>query len=177
VDRLRVSEQVDRLIDMTANGSLQDVGATIPNLERPEMKEVLEVSDLSVSFATDEGRIVAVDGVSFGIREGETLGLVGESGCGKSVTALSVLRLIPAPPGRIERGIVRFEGRDILQLSSDALQAVRGAGAGSSETDQLRALEATIGLAEQQSQDPLLDGGEQHASEAGDRCRGRFGLE
>jgi peptide/nickel transport system ATP-binding protein/oligopeptide transport system ATP-binding protein len=94
------------------------------------MKAVLEVSDLSVSFDTDAGRILAVDGVSFGIREGETLGLVGESGCGKSVTALSVLRLIPSPPGRVERGSIRFEGRDILQLSTDALQSVRGEGIG-----------------------------------------------
>jgi peptide/nickel transport system ATP-binding protein/oligopeptide transport system ATP-binding protein len=94
------------------------------------VKTVLEVSDLSVSFATDEGRVLAVDGVSFSIREGETLGLVGESGCGKSVTALSVLRLIPSPPGRIERGSVIFEGRDVLQLSPRELQSVRGAGIG-----------------------------------------------
>ena len=78
---------------------------------------LLEVSDLRTHFFTQGGVIKAVDGVSFHINEGETLGLVGESGCGKSVSALSLMRLVPNPPGRIVSGQVVFEGRDLIQLS------------------------------------------------------------
>ena len=71
---------------------------------------LLEVRDLRTSFRTPEGNIAAVNGISFDINHGETLGLVGESGCGKSVTALSIMRLVPNPPGVIESGEVLFEG-------------------------------------------------------------------
>jgi oligopeptide/dipeptide ABC transporter ATP-binding protein len=87
---------------------------------------VLQVRDLAVEFDTDEGRIRAVDGVSFNLRAGEVLGVVGESGCGKSVTALSLLRLIPCPPGRIAGGQVLFEGRDLLALPLPEMRSVRG---------------------------------------------------
>jgi oligopeptide/dipeptide ABC transporter ATP-binding protein len=88
---------------------------------------LLEVRDLRTTFRTDAGPARAVDGVSFAIAKGETLGLVGESGCGKSVTSLSILRLIPDPPGRIEKGSsVRFRGRELLELSEDDMRAVRG---------------------------------------------------
>jgi len=92
------------------------------------MKEgapLLEVEDLRVEFAAPEGTVRAVDGVSFEIREGETLGLVGESGCGKSITALSLLRLI-APPGRISGGRIRYRGRDLLSVSEREIRKVRG---------------------------------------------------
>jgi peptide/nickel transport system ATP-binding protein/oligopeptide transport system ATP-binding protein len=89
---------------------------------------LLQIRDLSVSFATDEGTVRAVDGVSLDIRRGEVLGLVGESGCGKSVTAMSVLRLIPSPPGRIDAGSARFEGRDLLRMPVDELRDLRGSG-------------------------------------------------
>ena len=90
------------------------------------MAKLLEVTDLRTYFFTDEGVVRAVDGVSWDIEEGETLALVGESGCGKSVTALSILRLIPTPPGRIIDGQIRFEGRDLLQATEAEMRGVRG---------------------------------------------------
>jgi oligopeptide/dipeptide ABC transporter ATP-binding protein len=87
---------------------------------------LLEVRDLAVDFVTEQGRVQAVDGVSFSVRTGEILGVVGESGSGKSVTALALLRLI-RPPGRIVRGEIRFEGVDLLALSEEQMRAVRGA--------------------------------------------------
>jgi len=86
---------------------------------------LLEVDDLRIEFDTPEGKAWAVNGVSFHIREGETLGLVGESGCGKSLTALSILRLI-TPPGRIASGRVLFRGRDLLTVSEPEIRKVRG---------------------------------------------------
>ena len=87
---------------------------------------LLEIDGLQVGFDTDAGLLHAVDGVSLAIEAGQTLGLVGESGCGKSVTAASVLRLVPNPPGRLLGGAIRFEGRDILKLAPEALQQLRG---------------------------------------------------
>ena len=87
---------------------------------------LLEVRDLQTHFFTRSGLAKAVDGVSFDIAAGETLALVGESGCGKSVTAFSILRLIADPPGRIVGGSIRFEGRDLLALSGAQMRAVRG---------------------------------------------------
>ncbi|NLW50117.1 MAG: ABC transporter ATP-binding protein [Candidatus Brocadiaceae bacterium] len=95
--------------------------------ERPT---VLEVSDLRTEFRTENGIARAVDGVSFRIGRGETFCLVGESGCGKSVTALSILRLVPSPPGRITSGRVLFGGRDLRGLSERRMRRVRGAGIG-----------------------------------------------
>ncbi len=87
---------------------------------------VLEVQDLRTEFHTDDGVVRAVNGVSFSVRAGETLGLVGESGCGKSVTAFSILRLIPSPPGRIAGGRVLLRGRDILGLGDEEMRRLRG---------------------------------------------------
>src|SRR5712672_64236 len=86
---------------------------------------LLEVENLQTHFRTPEGINRAVDGVSFHVDEGETLAIVGESGCGKSVTAMSLLRLIPEPPGKIA-GSVRFQGKDLLQLSDREMRAIRG---------------------------------------------------
>ena len=86
----------------------------------------LEIDDLKVGFDTEAGLLQAVDGVSFTIEKGQTLGLVGESGCGKSVTATSILRLVPSPPGRILGGSIRFEGIDILKLPREELPKIRG---------------------------------------------------
>ena len=86
---------------------------------------LLEVEDLHTSFKTNDGIVRAVTGVDFDVRRGEILGLVGESGCGKSVTSLSILRLI-APPGRIESGHVRFDGRDLLALDERQMRELRG---------------------------------------------------
>src|SRR5213593_863759 len=90
------------------------------------MPDLLQVKDLQTSFFTPEGEVRAIDGVSFEIGEGKTLGLVGESGCGKSVTNLSIMRLIPSPPGRIVGGEVIFDGRNLLSLSEREMRAIRG---------------------------------------------------
>ena len=87
---------------------------------------LLVVEDLVTAFHTDEGSLRAVDGVSFEVNERQTLGIVGESGCGKSVTSLSVMRLVPDPPGVIERGAIRFLGQDLLKLSEREMRAIRG---------------------------------------------------
>jgi len=87
---------------------------------------LLRVRDLRVYFETDDGRVKAVDGVSFGVKRGETLGIVGESGSGKTVANLSIMRLIPEPPGQIAGGAIEFNGRDILKLSPRELRDLRG---------------------------------------------------
>ena len=87
---------------------------------------LLEIADLRTWFFTRDGVVRAVDGVSFQVAPGETLAIVGESGCGKSVTALSILRLIPSPPGRIVSGTIRFAGRDLRALSEAEMRDVRG---------------------------------------------------
>ena len=87
---------------------------------------VLHVDDLTVEFSTDEGVVRAVDGVSLKIAKGTTLGVVGESGCGKSVTALSVMRLIPSPPGKYAKGRIDYEGKDLLKLSESEMRKLRG---------------------------------------------------
>ncbi|MBI5838311.1 MAG: ABC transporter ATP-binding protein [Candidatus Eisenbacteria bacterium] len=92
----------------------------------PREATLLEIDDLRTWFHTDDGVVRAVDGISLEISAGSTLGLVGESGCGKSVTALSVLRLLPSPPARVESGQVRFRGRDLLSLPEGELRKVRG---------------------------------------------------
>ncbi len=90
------------------------------------MAPLLQVKDLKTYFFTDEGVVQAVDGISYDVEAGETLGLVGESGCGKSVSALSLLRLIPSPPGKIMSGEVIFEGEDLLKVDEDEIRNVRG---------------------------------------------------
>lgn len=87
---------------------------------------VIKVEDLHTSFFTRAGEVKAVDGVSFFVREGETFGIVGESGCGKSVTGLSILRLLPEPAGRIVGGKIIFEGTNLLELSKKKMRAYRG---------------------------------------------------
>jgi oligopeptide/dipeptide ABC transporter ATP-binding protein len=88
--------------------------------------KLLDIEELRVSFHLPEGIARAVDGISIELAAGETLGLVGESGCGKSVTALSILGLVPSPPGRIEAGRIRFEGQNLLSLRMEQLRQIRG---------------------------------------------------
>ena len=90
------------------------------------MGTLLQVKNLQTQFNTEEGVVHAVDGVTYDVEEGETLGLVGESGCGKSVSALSILRLIPNPPGKIVGGEIIFEGHDILKMSEEEVRHIRG---------------------------------------------------
>jgi peptide/nickel transport system ATP-binding protein len=87
---------------------------------------LLEVRGLKTRFSLEEGPVLAVDDVSFSLPPGGTLGVVGESGCGKSVTALSVMRLVPEPPGRVVAGEVRFKGRDLLALPEAEMRRIRG---------------------------------------------------
>ena len=91
-----------------------------------ERTPLLEVRGLRTHFATERGEVRAVDGVDFSLQRGRTLGIVGESGCGKSVTALSILRLVPQPPGRIAGGEVRFEGEDLLKATAQRMRDLRG---------------------------------------------------
>jgi len=87
---------------------------------------ILEVNDLKTHFFTREGVVQAVDGISFSLEKGKTLGIVGESGCGKSVTALSIMGLIPKPPAKIVGGEVLFDGKDLTKLSEGEMQHIRG---------------------------------------------------
>ena len=100
-----------------------------PESAEPRMtpeRTVLEIANLQTHFFTTGGIVRAVDGVSYTVRSGETLGVVGESGCGKSVTALSVLRLVADPPGRVVGGTIRFEGTDLLDLTETQMEEIRG---------------------------------------------------
>jgi oligopeptide transport system ATP-binding protein len=90
------------------------------------MAPLLEVRNLQTHFHTQDGVVKAVDGVSFHVDRGETLGIVGESGCGKSVTSLSIMRLIPSPPGKVAGGQILFDGEDLLQKSEEEMRHIRG---------------------------------------------------
>jgi oligopeptide/dipeptide ABC transporter ATP-binding protein len=90
------------------------------------MADLIQVKNLRTSFFTPEGEVRAIDGVSFEIAEGKTLGLVGESGCGKSVTSLSIMRLIQSPPGKIVGGEILYRGRDLFKLNNEEMRKIRG---------------------------------------------------
>lgn len=115
---------------------------------------ILDVQGLETTFKTPAGVVHAVNGVSFNLKEGETLGVVGESGCGKSVTMLSLLQLIPSPPGKIQSGTANFFGQDLLKMSSDEIRHVRGSQISMIFQDPMTSLNPvlTIGL---QLQEPL----------------------
>jgi len=109
----------------TAPGAMNSPGAA-GKPGRREGEPVLSLENLRVQFRTPRGIVQAVDGVSYTVNHGETLGVVGESGCGKSVTAMSLLRLIPEPPGRIVAGTAMFDGRDLLALPESEMRKIRG---------------------------------------------------
>jgi oligopeptide/dipeptide ABC transporter ATP-binding protein len=90
------------------------------------MADLIQVKNLQTSFFTPEGEVRAIDGISFEIGEGKTLGLVGESGCGKSVTSLSIMRLIQSPPGKIVGGEIFYRGKDLLKLGNEEMRKIRG---------------------------------------------------
>ncbi len=90
------------------------------------MADLLEVRRLETQFRTREATVHAVNGVSFSLKEGETLGIVGESGCGKSVTVMSIMRLIPSPPGKVVAGEAYYEGKDLLQMTDNEIRHIRG---------------------------------------------------
>ena len=111
-------------LDQTIIEEIAPARARVRHKQRGE-RPLLEVAGLRTSFATRDGIVRAVDGISFNVDRGEIMGLVGESGCGKSVTSLSIMRLVP-PPGRIESGTVTFAGRDLLTLRADQMRSIRG---------------------------------------------------
>jgi ABC-type dipeptide/oligopeptide/nickel transport system ATPase component len=97
-------------------------------MEDRDKINLLQVRDLRTYFYTRRGTVKAVDGVSFTLRKGQALGLVGESGCGKSITCLSIMRLVPQPAGRIVGGQVLLEGDDLLKKDEKEMRKIRGAG-------------------------------------------------
>jgi oligopeptide transport system ATP-binding protein len=123
-----------------------DLGTEVAEREAKQAKaeNLLEVRNLSTHFFTPDGVVRAVDEVSFELGYGETLGLVGESGCGKSVTALSISRLVPDPPGKIVSGEVMFEGVNLLNLSADEMRRLRGKDIGFIFQDPITSLNPTL---------------------------------
>lgn len=112
-------------------------------------KKILDVKDLSVSFDTYAGEIQAVRGVSFELYEGETIAIVGESGCGKSVTAKSLMRLNPEPPARFKSGEILFNGEDIIKKSEKEMRSIRGSKIGMIFQDPMTSLNPTMTIGKQ----------------------------
>ena len=138
-----VAELPEAVVISTAEGERLRAQLTGDAAERRERK-LLEVRGLSTYFFTPAGVVHAVDEVSFELDYGETLGLVGESGCGKSVTALSLARLVPEPPGRIVAGEVIFDGIDLLKLSGEEMRLLRGRKIGFVFQDPMTSLNPTL---------------------------------
>ena len=116
------------------------------NSPMPDETALLAVEDLSVGFATEEGRISVVEDVSFTVAAGRTVGLVGESGCGKSVTAMSIMRLLPSPPSHVDGGRIRFEGTDLLALPEPEMRRVRGDRIGMIFQEPMTSLNPTLSI-------------------------------
>jgi oligopeptide transport system ATP-binding protein len=114
-----------------------------------DMEKILEVEDLQVSFHVRGGEVQSVRGVSFEIEKGEAVAIVGESGCGKSVTAQSIMRLIPTPPGKIKGGSIRFKGDDLLKKTEKEMQSVRGKDIGMIFQDPMTSLNPTLTIGRQ----------------------------
>ncbi|WP_054951387.1 ABC transporter ATP-binding protein [Numidum massiliense] len=113
------------------------------------MGKILKVDDLHISFDTHAGEVHAVRGVQFDLEEGETLAIVGESGCGKSVTALSIIGLIPVPPGRYKSGSIQFGGKNLTDLSEKEIQKIRGAEISMIFQDPMTSLNPTMTVGKQ----------------------------
>lgn len=121
------------------------------------MENILEVDDLHVTFSTYGGTVKAVRGVHFHLKKGETLAIVGESGCGKSVTSNAIMRLIPSPPGKITGGSIMFKGKDLTQLSDRDMRSIRGVDISMIFQDPMTALNPTLTIETQ-----LIEGVMQH---------------
>jgi len=119
-------------------------------------KNILEVRNLKTAFDTDAGQLTAVDGVNFTVEQGKTLGIVGESGCGKSVTALSIVQLLPQPMGKILDGEVLFEGQDLVRIEHAALRKIRGNRIGFIFQEPMTALNPVHRIGKQLSEGLLL---------------------
>jgi oligopeptide transport system ATP-binding protein len=118
-------------------------------------KPILQVYDLETRFKTTEGMVYAVNGVTFSLLEGESLGVVGESGCGKSVTMMSLLQLIPQPPGKIANGRALFHDKDLLKMKPDEIRDIRGAQIGMIFQDPMTSLNPVLTIGKQVSE-PLM---------------------
>jgi oligopeptide/dipeptide ABC transporter ATP-binding protein len=129
---------------------------------------LLEVNDLRTYFFTREGSVQAVDGVSFEVERGKTLGLVGESGCGKSVTALSIMGLIPKPPGKIVEGSILFDGKELTKMSGRQLENVRGRQIAMIFQDPMSSLNPTLKIGTQ-----ITEGLRRHLDLSKDEARKR----
>ncbi|KRD84216.1 peptide ABC transporter ATP-binding protein [Bacillus sp. Root147] len=116
------------------------------------MEKMIQIKNLHVQFSTYGGRVQAVRGVSFDLHKGETLAIVGESGCGKSVTSQSIMRLIPTPPGRITSGSILFKGQNLTKLSEKKMRDIRGADISMIFQDPMTALNPTLRVGEQISE-------------------------
>ena len=130
---------------------------------------MLDVQSLVTQFVTRDGTATAVDGMSYAVDPGETLGVVGESGCGKSVTALSIMRLIPQPPGRIVGGRVLLDGTDLLALSERAMRRMRGNAISMIFQDPMTSLNPVLTIGQQIAEIAMLHGGLSRAA-ANDRA-------
>src|SRR5512143_2934395 len=130
---------------------------------------LLDVHDLQTQFRTQQGVVHAVNGVSFHLKEGETLGVVGESGCGKSVTVMSLLRLIPTPPGKIIKGEADFAGNDLLKMTNEEIRFVRGAQISIVFQDPMTSLNPVLTIG-QQLEEPLRLHIGMNAQQARDRA-------
>jgi len=118
-------------------------------------KPILQVENLETRFKTSDGMVYAVNGVSFDLLEGESLGVVGESGCGKSVTMMSLLKLIPTPPGIVANGRAMFHGKDLLQMKPDEIRDIRGSQIGMIFQDPMTSLNPVLTIGKQVSE-PLM---------------------
>ncbi|HHJ07460.1 MAG TPA: ABC transporter ATP-binding protein, partial [Anaerolineae bacterium] len=116
------------------------------------MARLLEVKGLQTQFFTQDGVVKAVNGISYTLDEGETLGIVGESGCGKSVGVMSLIRLIPSPPGKVVAGEVIFNGQDLLKLSDNEIRAIRGNKIGMIFQDPMTSLNPVLTIGRQISE-------------------------
>jgi peptide/nickel transport system ATP-binding protein len=112
----------------------------------------LDIQNLKISFATPKGKLIAVNGISFHLNQGETLALVGESGCGKTVSALSILRLLPEPPAEISSGKILFAGQNLLSLNAKALQDLRGRSISMIFQDPMTSLNPVLTIGEQMAE-------------------------
>ena len=120
---------------------------------------LLSVKNLVTAFDTDAGRVTAVDGISFDLQAGKTLGIVGESGCGKSVTAMSIMRLLPRPAGQILGGSICFQGEDLVIVSDERMRSIRGKEIGVIFQEPMTALNPVHRIGQQLSETLLLHEG------------------
>lgn len=142
---VRSADGAPTLIEVPTGGIRQEADGPEQDQDRRQRGEsLLQVRGLSTHFFTPDGVVQAVDEVSFDVGYGETLGLVGESGCGKSVTALSIARLVPDPPGRIVSGEILFDGIDLLKLGESEMRKLRGKEIGFIFQDPLTSLNPTL---------------------------------